>query len=291
MGQVLSDAVTGLARVWKSLLWPAVLVSIPVAVATVFAFVSTGANEFLELVLTTPERLQTLSDDVFFELARPFYVAVGLATLIQMLAGVFLALVSHRAVALELIDDQPPPSSKVVGQALRMYPRAVAMAVIALLVIGMLAGMGIFVWSVPLATVGTPNPTSALVAVLLFFVVLAPAAWAAISMSMATSVVALEKGTVVGSIRRSADLVRGRWWSTAGFLLLVGLLGGVAVQLIQLVALPLLAFGDAGALVAVGAGVGVLAQGIILGALAVMFTHWYIDLRSRREHLLSEDLA
>lgn len=291
MGQVLSDAVTGLARVWKSLLWPAVLVSIPVAVSTVFAFVSTGANEFLELVLTTPERLQTLSDDVFFELARPFYVAVGLATLIQMLAGVFLALVSHRAVAHELIDDQPPPSSKVVGQALRIYPRAVAMAVIALLVIGMLAGMGIFVWSVPLATVGTPNPASALVAVLLFFVVLAPAAWAAISMSMATSVVALEKGTVVGSIRRSAELVRGRWWSTAGFLLLVGLLGGVAVQLIQLVALPLLAFGDAGALVALGAGVGVLAQGIILGALAVMFTHWYIDLRSRREHLLSEDLA
>lgn len=291
MGQVLSDAVTGLARVWKSLLWPAVLVSIPVAAATVFAFVSTGASEFLELVLTTPERLQTLSDDVFFELARPFYVAVGLATLIQVLAGVFLALVSHRAVALELVDGQPPASSKVVGQALRLYPRAVVMALIALLVIGMLAGMGIFVWSVPLATVGTPNPASALVAVLLFFVVLAPAAWAAISMSMATSVVALEKGTVVGSIRRSASLVRGRWWSTAGFLLLVGLLGGVAVQLIQLVALPLLAFGDAGALVALGAGVGVLAQGIILGALAVMFTHWYIDLRSRREHLLSEDLA
>ena len=291
MGQVLSDAVTGLARVWRSLLWPAVLVSIPVAFVTVLAFVSTGANDFLELVLVTPERVQTLPDEMFFELARPFYVAVGLATLIQVLAGVFLALVSHRAVALELVEGQAPTSRRIVGEALRLYPRAVAVALIALSGVVILIGMGIFIWSVPLATVGTPTPASALVAVLLFFAVLAPGAWAAISVSMVTSVVALEKGSLIGSIRRSVDLVRGRWWPTAAFLLLVGLLGGVAVQLIQLVALPLLAFGDASALVAAGAGVGVLAQGILLGALAVMFTHWYLDLRSRRQRLLSEDLA
>lgn len=291
MGQVLSDAVTGLARVWKPLLWPAVMVSIPVAVVTIIAFVSTGANEFLELVLVTPERLQTLSDEVFFELARPFYVAVGLATLIQVLAAVFLALVSHKAVALELVDGRAPTSSQIVGQAVRLYPRAVAVALLALVGVWILVGLGIFLWSVPLATVGTPNPASALVAVLLFFAVLAPGAWAAISVSMATSVVALERVSLIGAIRRSVQLVRGRWWATAAFLLLVGLLGGIAVQLIQLVALPLLAFGDAGALVAVGAGVGVLAQGILLGALAVMFTHWYIDLRSRQERLLSEDLV
>lgn len=108
---------------------------------------------------------------------------------------------------------------------------------------------------------------------------------------MTTSALAIESGGVLHSIRRSMRLVRGRWWATAGFTFIVGFLGGVATQLIQLVALPLVAVGDFGAGLAVATAIGVLAQGLLVAAIAAMFTHWYIDLRARKETLSSESLG
>jgi hypothetical protein len=78
-------------------------------------------------------------------------------------------------------------------------------------------------------------------------------------------------------------LVRGRWWPTVGFLILVGLLGSVAAQLVQLIALPIV--GAAGVGIAAGLGFVVLivAQGVVVAAIAVMITLWYFDLRARKE--------
>jgi hypothetical protein len=103
--------------------------------------------------------------------------------------------------------------------------------------------------------------------------------------------VAIERRGVLGSIRRSMQLVRGRWWPTAGFLLLVGLLGGIAIQLIQLVALPLALIGGGGTVLSLASLLGVLAQGLLVAAIAAMSTHWYIDLRARKEELSTETLG
>jgi len=108
---------------------------------------------------------------------------------------------------------------------------------------------------------------------------------------MTTAAIAVETRGAVYSIRRSIRLVRGRWWATAGFLLLVGLLGGIAVQLIQLVALPLAVVGGGGAALTVASGLGALAQGLLIAAIAAMYTHWYVDLRARAESLSTESLG
>ena len=107
---------------------------------------------------------------------------------------------------------------------------------------------------------------------------------------MLTSVIALEGVGPIEALQRSFRLVRGRWWPTVGFLLLVGLFGSVAAQLVQLVALPIVGAGEVG----IGAGLGfvvlVVAQGVVVAAIAVMVTLWYVDLRARKEPLVSESL-
>jgi uncharacterized membrane protein (DUF485 family) len=122
------------------------------------------------------------------------------------------------------------------------------------------------------------------------FAVIIPGLWLAGSFSVLSAVVALEDVGPVAALRRSFALVRGRWWPTVGFLLLVGLFGSVAAQLVQLLALPIIGAGGVG----IGAGLGfvllVVAQGFVVAAIAVMVTLWYLDLRARKEPLVSESL-
>lgn len=288
-GQVLSDAVASLAGVWKALLMPAVIVSAPVSLVTAAAFGATGATEFLDIVLNSPESLQTLPEDVFWELARPFYIAVAVATALQVLAGVFIALASHRAVAGHL-SGKPLTSRQAALQAAVRYPAGMGATLLIVLAVGILIGLGMVVWLTPLLAVGTPNPASVLVALLLLAVLVGPGVWAGVSASMTTSAVAIERSGVIASIRRSIRLIRGRWWPTAGYLILVGLLGGIAIQLIQLVALPLALVGGGSALT-VTSFIGVFFQGLLVAAISVMYTHWYIDLRARKEQLSTESLG
>lgn len=289
-GQVLNDALYGLARVWRTLLVPALAVSIPVSIGTVIVFGVTGGADFIDLVLNSPERLQTLPEEVFWELARPFYVALAIATLLQIVGGVFLALASHGAVAAQLAG-RPLTARAAARHALRRYLIGFAATLLILVVVGVLVGLGTVIWMVPALAVGTPNPASVLVALVLLVVLLGPGVWAGVAVSMTTSTVAIEDHGILGSIRRSMQLVRGRWWPTFGFLLLVGLLGGIAIQLIQLIALPLAAVGGGGPALSIASMLGVLAQGLLVAAIAAMYTHWYVDLRARVETLSTESLG
>ena len=289
-GQVLADAVNSLGRIWRSILFPALAVSIPVSIATAVVFRVTGGSDFLELIFNSPENLAGLPSDIFWELARPFYLALAIATVLQILAGVFVALASHGAVAADL-RGEPLNGSEVSRLALKRYPVGVGSTVLIVLSVAVLIALGTLLWLMPAVEVGTPNPGSVFVALLLFFALLGPGIWVAVSVSMTTSAIAIEDQGVLGSIRRSMRLVRGRWWATAGFLLLVGLLGGIAIQLIQLVALPLATVGDGGGALTIASALGVLTQGLLVAAIAAMYTHWYVDLRARREGLTTSDLG
>ena len=280
----------GLARVWRTLLLPALGVSIPVSILTIVVFGVTGGADFIDLVLNSPERLQTLPEEVLWELARPFYVALAIATVLQLVGGVFLALASHSAVAAQL-KGQPLTGGQASRHALRRYLTGLGATVLVLVVVAILIALGTVIWMVPAVAVGTPNAASVAVALLLLAVLLGPGVWAGVSASMTTSAVAIENRGLLGSIRRSMQLVRGRWWPTCGFLLLVGLLGGIAIQLIQLIALPLAAVGGGGPALSVASMLGVLAQGLLVAAIAAMYTHWYIDLRARKETLSTENLG
>ena len=279
-----------LARTWRALLIPALAVSIPVSIATVIVFRLTGGGEFLDTIVNNPEALQRLPRDVFWELSRPFYIAVGISTVLQLISGVFVALASHRAVASDLAG-KTLTGGQVSILALRRYARGLVAVLLITLTVAVLVGLGTAMWLAPILAVGTPNTTSVLVALILFIVLMGPGTWAAVSVSMSTSVIAVEDTGALAAIRRSMRLVRRRWWPTLGFLLLVGLLGGIAIQLIQLIALPLAAVGGGSSALTIASALGVLTQGLLVAAISAMYTHWYVDLRSRRETVATTDLG
>ncbi len=289
-GQVLGDAMNSLAATWKTLLTPALAVSVPVSVATVVVFRVTGGGDFLDVVVNNPESLQGLPAEVFAEMARPFYIALGVASILQLLAGVFVALASHRAVASQM-SGELLTGSQVTSLALRRYAVGLGATFLIVVSIALLIGLGAALWLVPVLSVGTPNLPSLFVAFILLVALAGPGIWVGVSVSMTTSAVAIEESGVFGSIRRSMQLVRGRWWPTTGFLLLVGLLGGIAIQLIQIIALPLAAVGGGSAALTIASALGVLTQGLLIAAISAMYTHWYVDLRARRERLSTSDLG
>lgn len=268
-----------LARLWRPLLSTSLIAFIPAGVISLMAFTATDANEFLDLVLTDPESLNTLPAEVILEMATPLFQAAAIAFGAQLLASLFVYLATHRAVALDA-SGQAASGAEIRRWALRRYPVG--------LVAGALSTAAVFSIMF-VATLGLAIP-SVFLATLVFLAFLGPALWLGGAMSMWSAVLSVEGRGPLSSLTRSIDLVRGRWWPTVGFLLLVGLLGSVAVQLIQLVALPLSFVGDLGVGISLVAIVGLAAQGVIVAGIAAMSTAWYIDLRARREGVVS-DLA
>jgi hypothetical protein len=206
------------------------------------------------------------------------------------MAALFVYLAVHHVVASDIAGNQ------VSGPAARRHAISrlgigVVAALLGLVIVGALIGVGLAVWLIPFALVGTPNAISSLLSVVLLLAFVGPGIWLLISLSMTTPVIAIESKGPIASLARSFALVKGRWWPTLGFLLMVGLLGSLAIQLIQLVAIPLSVVGDLGAGVFLASAVGIGAQGLIVAGIGAMYTAWYIDLRARREDLLSEDLG
>ncbi len=278
-----------LSRVWRPLLSTALLVFIPLAVVTLIVFSYTGALEFFDVAINDPSSLDSISREEFFELVGPFFWAVGITLLIQSVASIYVYLVSHRVVAADLAG-QPISGSIARREAAARYVSGLVAAIIVFLVILVLFGLGLAIWLVPFVLVGTPSAASVVVAMVLLVAVAAPAVFLSVSFSMVTAVIAIEDRGPIGSLRRSFGLVRTRWWPTLGYLLLVGLLGSVAAQLIQLLAVPLTVIGDTASGLTIASVFGIAFQGLLIAGIAAMYTVWYVDLRARKEDLAAEDL-
>lgn len=288
-GVVLGDAMNTLARVWQPLLSTALIVFVPLGALTLVVFNITGALEFLDVVINDPTALETISQEEFFDLAAPFFWAAGITVAIQGVASLYVYLAAHLIVAADLRGD-PLAGPLARREAAGRFVPGLTAALIVFVAIAVLFAAGLALWLIPFVVVGTPNAASVLVALVLLGAVAAPAIWLSVSFSMVTPVVAIEEKGPVGALRRSFRLVRPRWWPTLGYLLLVGLIGSVAAQLIQVLAIPLTVVGDATSGFTLASLFGVVFQGILIAGIAAMYTVWYVDLRARAEDLNSEDL-
>jgi hypothetical protein len=120
-----------------------------------------------------------------------------------------------------------------------------------------------------------------------FLALIVPGVWLAVGFSVAVPVLLLERTGPVASLRRSLGLVSGRWWATAGVLLLGQLLVGLVGALLQGIVMSIpasLAEGEhaAGALgMALG---GTIATAFTAPCSAAIVTLLYMDLRGRKEH-------
>lgn len=288
-GAVLGDAMNSLGRIWRPLLTTSLIVFIPIGILTLIAFNATGALDFLDVVINRPESLETIDRSELFDLAEPFLWAVGIAIALQSIASVYLYLASHHLVAAEVSGALiSGPTAR--REAAASFGRGLMAALIVFVIILILFGIGLSIWLIPFVVVGTPNAASVLIALVLLVAVAAPSIWLSVSFSMVTSVVAIDELGPIESLTRSFRLVRPRWWPTLGYLLLVGLIGSVAAQLIQILAIPLAVIGDPASGFTLASLFGVAFQGVLVAGIAAMYTQWYIDLRARAEDLATEQL-
>lgn len=251
-GDSLGDVVANLGKVWKPLLGPAIIASVAMGLLTILAFESTDSFAIFELVLNNPEALEFMSDDELIDTLVELGSAMLLVSTISTVVYGFLYLAAARAVGkAHSIDDN---EATVVAAAIRLFP----------------------IWLI--ATI-----IAAIVSIAGLVLLIIPGLWLAIMFSMYTPVIAIEGRGPVPALRRSFELVKRNFWETVGFLLIVGLVGGAAGQLFQLVAIPMLITGETSFAFGLAFAIGVVGQGLIMAAIAVGSTTWYLNLRARAD--------
>lgn len=251
-GDVLGQVITMLGKVWRPLLMPALISAVIIAVASYLILTSTGALDFFDLALNDPEALELMPEQELIDLSIDFLMSTLLIGVVASLMYGFVYLVAARAVGEELA--QQPSGRSITAVALGMLLTfVVAMVIVS---VGSLVG-SIFL--------------------------LIPGIWFANTMSMVAPVIAVEGKGPVAAMRRSFELVRGNWWETFGFLLLIGLIGGTAAQVIQLVAVPVFLVGNVSFAFGITIALAVAVQGLILAAIAVGASVWYVNLRARTD--------
>ena len=259
---------------------------VPIGLLSLLAFRWTDGIALLDVIFANPESLETISEEELAQLLNDFLLAAAIAGGFQALATIFVYLATHRIITVDLVGLSAT-GREARRWAASLYPRAVAAAVIALIIVAGLGAAGILIWSIPFGGGGIGG----FVPLAFFLACIGPAFWLAIAFSMVTAVIAVEQRGVFASLMRSLELVRTRWGPTLGYLAIVGLLGMIATQLIQVIALPLATLEDPGFGVSLASLTGLFAQGIIVGSIGAMWTGWYFDLRARSEALSIEDLS
>lgn len=288
LAAVLSDSTLILGRNWRALASLGLLAFIPAGVLTLIVFRYYDAGAFLELVLNQPS-LEAIPPDVLRELAGPFIRASVIALLIQGVASVYVLLGCHRVVVSDVAETSTGTGEATRFALANLLPGLAAVLVAAIPVAAALV-FGLSAWLQPTGSGGGSSPIVSLVGLLLLIAFLAPGLWLLASFSMTTNALAVESPGILGALTRSWNLVRGRRMQTLGLLFLVGFLGIVAAELIQLVAVPIALVGPGNAPRFIASVLGIAFQGMIVAAIGVPLTLWYIDLRARSEQLLSENL-
>lgn len=119
----------------------------------------------------------------------------------------------------------------------------------------------------------------AIVAAGLFALVL-PGIWLAVRLYFAAQVTVVDGVTPVEALRRSAALVKDRWWATFGALFASGLLFAVCGLVVSAVVVAIEQATDSGAVFVLGL---VAIQTVVLSLTALFATLLFFDLRSRRQ--------
>jgi hypothetical protein len=129
------------------------------------------------------------------------------------------------------------------------------------------------------------------------FALILPGIYIAVRLFLASPALIVEDQGAVESMRRSWNLVKDRWWPTAGVLLVSLLLIGLIASLLQgLIVAPLFADSDNDLLGGVLRTLGTIVGNLISIPLqAAVLTILYFDLRVRKEgfdlQLLSQDMG
>jgi hypothetical protein len=215
---------------------------------------------------------------------------VGIWTVLQIPAGVFVFLAAVRTVAGDTAETPFAPGDVGRFAAVRTSTGvawALLVVVASLFLVGAAAAIG---WA--LIAAGGANFLTVFVTTVASLTALLVLIWLGLSVSLGLPVIAVEGPGIAHAVTRSFTLVQGRWWITFCFVALTGVIVSVVSQVISIVLIPVFLVGVfVPEVLALGFGASVTIQGPLLAASAAAYAIWYVDLRARRETLLADQLV
>lgn len=278
-----------LGRRWKPLLLNSLFAFVPLAVAVFLAFVLSDTHDTFANLMDT-ETLETLTDEEILDLFTPFIWIGAIWVILQIGATVFVSVGSARIVAEDLAQIESSPS-QLAGFAWARFFRGVGAALVVALGITLLAGIVVTVGLVMFSTMEANFMTVFSVTALALSAIVVMV-WIGLSVSLYAQVLACEDVGSFETLRRSFGLVQGRWWITAGFLVVVGLIVSAVSQILGIVLFPAFLAGLVQPLLlALAYAMSLVLYGPLTAALGAAYAVWYIDLRARKEPLTAEQLV
>jgi hypothetical protein len=249
IGEILDAGIKLFLRHWRPLVLSVVGLILPVQILSALVTASVAPEQF---DLTSTESGVEEGEEA------EFLIGQGVIALLSVVSVLLATAVCFKAVADAYLGVEPE-----WRRSLRFAVRRLG-GLLGVAIVG-----GIFV---ALATVA----------------LIVPGVWLFVSYSVAVPALLLERIGPIDALRRSFRLVRGRWWSTAGTLLvgylLIGILGALVTGVIMVVP-SLVAEGNT-LVGALGAVVGGTVGSVLTTPYsAAVVTLLYFDLRVRKEGL------
>jgi hypothetical protein len=249
IGEILDAGIKLFLRHWRPLVLSVVGLILPVQILSALVTASVAPEQF---DLTSTESGVEEGEEA------EFLIGQGVIALLSVVSVLLATAVCFKAVADAYLGVEPE-----WRRSLRFAVRRLG-GLLGVAIVG-----GIFV---ALATVA----------------LIVPGVWLFVSYAVAVPALLLERIGPIDALRRSFRLVRGRWWSTAGTLLvgylLIGILGALVTGVIMVVP-SLVAEGNT-LVGALGAVVGGTVGSVLTTPYsAAVVTLLYFDLRVRKEGL------
>ena len=197
-GEILDVGIKLYLRHWRPLTVCVVGLALPAQIVSVIV-----------LLAVAPDQLDpTTSSTIAPGEEESFLAAQGINALLQLLVYLIATAACFKAISDAYLGAQPG-AGRSLAFAVGALPR--------LLVLGLLATIGLVAG---------------------FLLLIVPGIWLAVAWSLAVPALLFEKGSPWQALRRSFQLVQGRWWAICGVLLvgvvLVSFLAGIVQAIVQL---------------------------------------------------------
>ncbi len=254
-GEVLDVSIKLCVRHWRVLVPIAVALSLPLALASSFVQLSTqDAQDAINAANRVGE--PPSGDDLAVTFGGLAFVAVIALVLTLLLTGALF-----RGIGDAYLGEKPE-----IGRSVSFG----------------LARAPSILWVLLLTIAGT---------VLLALLLILPGIWFGIAATVAVPVLLTERVKGVAAVRRSLALVKGRWWTVFGLVIVSNLLAGVIAAVLGGIAAAVASADSDAATFLVSTITDTIAYGITAPFTAAVTAVIYFDLRVRKEGFDLELLA